>query len=1044
MRLIKTLLLFLVFSVNLQASEAEFNAKLKKMYYRINKSVDILREQITNNQSAPYLANLYMELGTLLSQKANVLYYLKMEQLKGEKSEGDEGSKQFSDVVVVTKESIAVYGKITKEFPKFAGLPRAYYAMALAQRSIDERVPFMKTARLIISKYPTTQEAVKSRLLLGQFQFDGGVYDEALKSLGPVAFSKFPYERNAAKYKMGLIKLAEGKHKAALSLFRQVVIDKELKPEENEKELSLDSKDVKSSLKREALIDSVRAYTHVFKKNAKPISYYSEIAPTENLFQEVIEKLAYRYIHQKKYNDAVKLLRTLSERNSNPEKVLNIYKEVLLMIPLDKRVDVPVAEIEFVISRFLQFSNFYRLKDSVKKSTYDFFEKQLRDLATRSHERGKKSRGIIKDDYFEKAASFYNLYFATFKRNKHSVKLAMNMGDTHYRLKNYLKSGDYYIRVFKGEFGKTAQRGDSIKNAIYALQKNKDYTFYETRRVNGLLIEALKSYMNFDSSKRKDPKTNYSLAKAYYDQGFYQSALPKLYGYIKKFPKAKYSADAADLILDYYNVKSDFKGIIRASNKILSMKIPNAALNSKVSQIRDQAKLQKLQKIVHNNASGGSTGESYLKHAANLSSDLRNIALKKALESSKAEKDFKTFLKTASLMANQEKDSEKKNEIQSSIAQEHLKMTNFNASFDKYMSLARSGSKESRLNAFKQAVSIAIAMKDINKISKLGRSASLMSKLDSDYKSQLENQIASILESPVRIPSGLSNVVKSLGQSPSLALGLFKATPRLNQSLKSYSKLLTKRVCSGGSGVVCNWKRLQSIDGQAKSFNSRLAKANASADSIEQYAGGFSELAAKYSEVEGGSDPQLGMVSSLRQFKLYNSFADYLGRVAKKNPSLSAVLKEKITESRVNAKSFLKRCREIIATSNLDTPTNKYCKTGQQKSFSSIAFWARGKSSRSMASAPESSFPEIKRNLFASFKPEDLMDISYKYYKKGAFNYASAAATYALSLGGADTKSLNTIIGCSAKKLNLLNEARYFLKSGSSVNGLRNQCLRGL
>jgi len=1044
MRLIKLFLLLSLFSLNFSAKELSFNAKLKKMYYRINKSVDILREQITNNQSAPYLSNLYMELGTLLSQKANVLYYLKMETLKGEKSEGEDGSKQFADVVAVTKESIAVYGKITKEFPKFAGLPRAYYAMALAQRSIDERVPFMKTARLIISKYPTTQEAVKSRLLLGQFQFDGGVYDEALRSLGPVAFSKFPYERNAAKYKMGLIKLAEGKHKAALKLFKEVVIDKELKPEENEKELSLDSKDVKSSLKREALIDSVRAYTHVFKKNAKPIAFYSEIAPTENLFQEVIEKLAYRYIHQKKYNDAVKLLRTLSERNSNPEKVLNIYKEVLLMIPLDKRVDVPIAEIKFVISRFLQFSNFYRLKDNVRKSTYDFFEKQLRDLATRSHQRGKKSRGIIKEDYFEKAAAFYNLYFATFKNSQHSVKLAMNMGDTLYRLKNYLKSGDYYLRVFKGEFGKTSQRGDSIKNAIYALQKNKEYSFYETRRVNGLLIEALKNYMRFDKSKVKDPKTNYSLAKAYYDQGFYQSALPKLYGYIKKFPKAKYSADAADLILDYYNVKSDFKGIIRASNKILAMKIPNASLNSKVSQIRDQAKLQKLQKIVHNNAGGGSTGESYLKHAANLSSDLRNIALKKALESSKAEKDFKTFMKTASLMAKQEKDSEKRSEIESSIAQENLKMTNFDASFNKYLSLSRSGTKESRLNSFKQAVSIAIAMKDIKKIAKLGSSASLISKLDTDYKSQLENQLASILESPVRVPSNLSTVVKSLGSSPALALGLFKATPRLSKSMVGYTNTLVKRICSRGAGVVCNWKKLQSIDGQAKSFNGRLSRANLSADAIEQYAGGFSELAAKYSEVEGGADPQLGMVSSLRQYKLYNSFADYLSRVGKKNPSLSGVLKEKISESRVNAKNFLKRCKEIIASSDLLTPTNQYCKTGQQKSFSSVAFWTRAKSSRSMASASESSFPEIKRNLFSSFKPEDLMDISYKYYKKGAFSYASAAATYALSLGGADTKSLNTIIGCSSKKLNLMNEAKYFLKNGSSVDGLRSECLRGL
>ncbi len=1045
MRLIILSLLFSFTFTFAASGEKDFNRKLKKMYDRINKSIEILRSQITSNQAAPYLPNLFMEQAGLLSQKANVMYYLKMEKLKGEKAEGDAGAKQFEDVVAITKESIEVYNKVIKEFPKFKGLPRAYYSMALGQRSIDDRVPFMQTANKIIKKYPGTKEAIQSRLLLGQFQFDGGVYDEALKNFMPVSKSSFSYERNAAKYKMGLIRLAQGKHKQSLNYFKEVVTDKDLKADDNEKQLSLDSKDVKSSLKREALIDSVRAFTEVFKKNAKPIKYYSEIAPSENLFQEVIEKLSYRYIHQKKYNEAVKLLRTLSERNSNPEKVLNIYKEVLLMIPLDKRVDIPISEIEFVISRYLQFNNFFSLKRTVKKSTYDFFEKQLRDLATRSHEKGKKTKGELQKGYLTKADAFYNLYFATFPRTKHSVKLAMNMGDTHFRLNNYLKSGDYYLRVFKGEFGRTKQRSDAIKNAIYALQKNKEYSFYETRRVNGLLIESIKNYMRFDTSKRKDPKTNYSLAKAYYDQGFYKMALPKLYTYMKRFPNHKHAQDASDLVLDYYNVKADFKGIISASNKILSMKLPNKSLNSKVAQIRDQAKLKKLQKIVHNSAgTSSSTGESYLKHAANLSSDLRNLALKKALDASKAEKDFQTFLKTATVMARAEKDPAKRSEIESSIAQEQLKMTNFDQAFSKYMKLSSSGTSESKVAAFQQAVSLAVALKDVNKLSQLGSKASMIRSLGSDYKAQLEQQLTSILESPVRVPSSLGVTIKALGKSPALAQALYKAQPRLSSSMKSYARSVGSQICSSGGGSVCNWMGLEKIDNQAKSFNSSLKSASLAAEGIEQYAGKFSELAGAYSQVEGGDDPQLAMVSSLRQFKLYSSFADYLKRVGDKNPSIKEVLLGKVQESESNAQNFLQRCQEIVQSSGLITPTNAFCKSGKQKSFATIAFWVKAKPSRSVASSPESSFSSIKKNLFSSFKADDLFEISQKYYKKGSYNYAAAAATYALSLDGADEKSLNTIIGCSSKKLNLLSEAKYFLKNGSDLGGLKSSCSRGL
>ena len=43
----------------------------------INKSIDVLKQQITDNPNAPFLADLYLELGNLYSQKSNTLYYIK-------------------------------------------------------------------------------------------------------------------------------------------------------------------------------------------------------------------------------------------------------------------------------------------------------------------------------------------------------------------------------------------------------------------------------------------------------------------------------------------------------------------------------------------------------------------------------------------------------------------------------------------------------------------------------------------------------------------------------------------------------------------------------------------------------------------------------------------------------------------------------------------------------------------------------------------------------------------------------------------------------
>lgn len=53
--------------------------------------------------------------------------------------------------------------------------------------------------------------------------------------------------------------------------------------------------------------------------------------------------------------------------------------------------------------------------------------------------------------------------------------------------------------------------------------------------------------------------------------------------------------DSANLILDDFNIKSDFQGLMDWGGKILALNLPNQELNNKVKTIREQAKYKKLQ-----------------------------------------------------------------------------------------------------------------------------------------------------------------------------------------------------------------------------------------------------------------------------------------------------------------------------------------------------------------------------------------------------------------------------------------------------------------
>jgi hypothetical protein len=1048
MQYLKFILLFISFSFCLNAQEVpenqEFKQKLGDMYNRINKSLEILREQVTENQSAPFLANLYMQLGDLLMQKANVLYYIKMEATKGEAGEGD-SDKKFRDVIDATKEAVTIYEKVVKEFPKFEGRKRALYAIAVGYKSIDEKVPFLKAVEQLKTEFPTTQESVKGQLLLGQHTFDAGIFDESARILTPLLTTTFPYERNAAKHKMGLIKIYDGKHAEALELFRQVVLDKELQEKTDELEVELESKSVKSNLKREALIDSVRAYTEVYKKDAvhDAVKFYSDIAPSESLFREVMEKLAFRYINLKRYDEAIKILRTLSERTPSPEQVINIYKEVLLMIPLNDRVELPVEEIRYVLEKYLQWSNFFTIDKKVRASADDFFEKQLRDLGTRSHEVGKNPNNPKKLFYLNQSIKYYEMYLATFPKNKFASKMAMNLGDSHFRKEDYLRCADIYLRIYKGEFGKTDFKDLNLKNAVYCAEKDREYSFYELRRVKGLLIESLGLLMKTDKSKAVDSKTNFALAKAFYDQGFYKEALDKLFAFMKKFPTSEQAVSAANLILDYFNIKSDFDGLVSWGNKILALNLPNKELNEKVNQIKEQAKVKKLQAQVESSANfdGFAQGKSYLANAANIQNvELRNLALQRALEASKRERDIDTFLQSAQLIASKEADPKKRYEIEASMASEHVKMGNYEDALGMYRKIFSNNGygAEQKQSAFNEAVNMSVATRDWQSLGGLARNG-LWKNVPANYLTQAQEQVTNMLESPMEVPAELDALIRMMKPSPTLSLGLFKARNRLSAGTRAYAVSAIKSSCGGGAGdAVCRWTKIEGIDRLAQPLIARL-RAPGKVEQLEQVAGQFAGVTEKYTALEG-ADGQLDMLTSLRLGELYKLFGLHLKKVAESDASLKQLLMPKAQESFTTGTNFLKRCGKIVESSNLVTPTNRFCKTGNNPSLNEALTWSKLYPAFGLRKPGAKQYLPVKKEVFASYSSGNVLKLASTFYKSKDYNYALGTALYGLSTGG-DQGAFNTVLGCSVLSLGYLNEANFYLSKGDDYEGMKSQCL---
>ncbi len=1038
------------------SSGQSFSDRLSSALERTEKSIKLAREQIVQSQTAPFLPQLYMQLAELLSQKSNTLYYMKMEKDKAS-SMPDVSDKAFSPVIQAQQEAVSIYRLLLRDFPEFPRRMQVMLRMATALKSIDETGEFIKTSSEILRLYPNSEDALRVRLLLGQHYFDKRQDDMALQLFLPVSRSGLVYERNLAKYRIGLIYIAKDKFKDALAFFEQVALDSDLKEQKNPYELSLkkSKKATRADLKRDALIDSIRAYTRVHEKDPDPVPYYARLAPTEAHFQEVIEKLSLRYINLKKYSIAVKLLRTLSERTADPKRIIGVYQEVLLMIPLHDRISIPSKEIQFVLEKYNAWSSFYEIPNATKTLAYNFFEKQIRDFGTTSHGYAKGEKDAARrTSYLTRARDFYLVYLGYFWNSPNAVKIGTNLADVYYALGDYFRSGDYYLRVFSGEFGQPRDKKLLIENAILCFEKKSNYGFFENLRLRGLLIDAISRYMSFDKKKQSDSKLAFAKLKAEYDQGFFPEVLESSFDYMRRFRRFPQAVEAGELILDHLNTRNDFAGLENWTNRMLGLKVPNPAFNKKLASIRQTARSRSLGEKVKSleGYDAFAQGKGYLAAALSIGDQrLSSEALKQALARSKAERDILTFLEAASTMARHENDPKKKAVILKSIARENLRVTRFRSAIQNYAEIAQNPafSTEDRRQAFEEGINTALMMRDWKTVqsSTAGIRGLEMSR---ELKTRVREQMGDVLSSPVKTPPEVAETLFRLGVSDESMLALFKSQYRLPAPLQARIHNEASSRCSSQSRqLFCRWINLQRAEGQIAAFTRRLKAAPRTLAGIESVAQEFAVVSNALQSLEGSGDPLLETTLSMTSYGTYMDFADYLKKCASANPELRAILSQKAEESVASAKLYQNRCLGIGARDVALRPKLEFCRRGETKTVrEALQTKLLSPADGSTGDPSDTEIDDYRRILFAEKADgQRMIALALRYLKTGSFHHAAATASYGMSLYRPEEAEFKTILGCSLVELGMFGEAAYHLRTQSAVPGaprLREECSKRL
>jgi TolA-binding protein len=1033
-------------STNPADDSAVFQKKLVEMYSRTEKSIKLLREQIIQNQSAPFLADLFLQLGDLLSQKASVLYYQKIEKDKDSNIKLDTKEKS-NPIVTAEQEAIEIYKQILKEFPNFPKKDLVLYRLAVAHKAIDDGAAFVVTAERLLKEYPKTRESYQVRLLLGQFYMDQHDFPAAAKVLEPAKDCAYPFERNSARHRLGLIAMSDEKYKEALTLFEKVSTDEELKDDDNPLEVSIKDRTVKSNVRRDALIDSVRAYTEVYKKDPDPIGYYSRIIPTEALFQETIEKLAFRYIFLKNELQAMKLLRNLSERVADPQKVVNTYREVLSIIPSMERIEVPASEMRYVLQKYSAWIQNFEVPLQTKTDAATFFETQIREMGTTAHDLAKSELSKTKKEaLYERARQFYLLYLGYFPQSTYSPKIATDLADVYFFQQNYLHSGDLYLRIYQGEFGPSKEKEALLQNAILCLQKKGPSDFYEIIRTRGLLLRAINTYMQFNPKKKNDPQLNFALVKGIYEQGLYNKALTELVRYIERFPHVPEDDAATDLLLDYFNTRSDFKGLAVWSQKLLAIKSLSPSLRTRLQTVKSKALLKQIDEQVKGKANYDpfAQGKIYFEAALGLQDEaLRSAALEQALARSKSEKDINTFLKVAHSIAASEKSTDKKAQILSAAGDQTLAIGRFYQTLDLWREVLslKGTSAASQQRTQEKIAQLLLMLKDWNAMKSLNG-------LNATLAQSLRAQVGEAVESAAILPEAVVANVDLHALSDTELTSFFRGMFKLSRSQQErIDREAISRCHSPREGSLCRWVHAQKAQAALASFAATTRGASTKVESIEAMATALSHYLDQMKELTDTGDPTLDVFGSLHKAQGYLYFSEYLLRMAAANPPLSGALKGKASESAQTGNAEKAQCQKIISAASLISPINHSCVDGNPQGLAKSLTWNKLVADTSVQGA-DLKTPEVdtlQKSLFSdASKPDNYLKLAAVYLDQKYYHQALALAQYGTSTFSSSKDDFAAIQGCSLFKLGLYNEAYFYLKSASDFQNLKSGCMADL
>lgn len=477
-------------------------------------------------------------------------------------------------------QGVEIFADIVDSYPKFDRLADVIYSIAQAYWDTNKREKAITYYRKLITQYPKSQFIPDAWLAFGEYYFSQKDLNRALEAYQRTATYEDSKVFAYAVYKQGWCYYNKGEFAQAADKFKEVVFYSQLNP----KLLG----ERKITLAREASKDFVLTFSH-YGDPRRAVSEFKDLTDDGTAQRKMLERLAGIYFGEGKDREAIVLYRTLMAQE--PDNTRNPFFQARIVTCAqrlnDKRFVVKMARA--LVEEFEKVRSF--AKDHANDSSIDqeklardladaedLADNTLRVLATTWHNEARKTKD---DDTFELAYELYGDYLNLFPNKKPSYEIRFFYAELLYHLERFEKAGEEYSKVFFADPKKGKWAAPSAEEAVRSYDEAvQDWDRANKRaplkgeaalkpipvpKIKKKLLAAATNYLKYYPKGEIAVESEYKIARILYEYNNFDQAAERFLDIVNKHPDHPRARQAANLTLDIYNLRQQWKEINEAA-----------------------------------------------------------------------------------------------------------------------------------------------------------------------------------------------------------------------------------------------------------------------------------------------------------------------------------------------------------------------------------------------------------------------------------------------------------------------------------------------